>query len=288
MPRKTPALLLFCALVIAAVFAVPARADAATADSSACGEPVARDSGGEWTCTFADEFEGTALNRQNWQVMQTATSGFTHAFECYVDHPGTVSVANGNLRLTSNKLPKWQWCGWLFPTPFFSGMVITKNSFSQAYGRFEARIKFPTGKGFVASWWLWPRHMAYGKQSGEIDIAEHYGAYPQIVSPYVHIKGPQGEERGRGAYCNMATAEGEFHTYTLEWEPLGGMVFLYDGVPCMKFDNWNPGAPLTYPQPFDQPFFLNLTLAHGWGNNSVGSTTPFPATMAVDYVRVWS
>jgi beta-glucanase (GH16 family) len=282
-PAKRIALLA-CALLGA--FAVASPASAAEAGNGC--DPVADPAAERWTCTFADEFDGGALDRDRWSVMTTATSGFSHAWECYVDDPANVSVDGGALRLTSTKSSKAENCGSLFTSPYRSGMVFSKDKFSQAYGRFEARIRFPTGIGFTSSWWLWPQDMAYGRQSGEIDIAEHFGSHPQIASPYVHIIGPDGEGRGRGEYCNVADPEGGFHTYALEWDPLGKLVFLYDGVTCMTFDQWDPGAPLTYPQPFDKEFFLNLTLAHGWPPNAVSDSTPFPATMAVDYVRAWS
>ncbi|HEX2128776.1 MAG TPA: glycoside hydrolase family 16 protein [Solirubrobacterales bacterium] len=259
----------------------------ADAARPACGAKIAKPTGGSWRCTFADEFSGGALDRSKWSVMTTASSGFSHAFECYVDDRSTVNVANGSLNLTARKLSSPAPCGYLFSSPYQSGMVHTKSSFAQTYGRFEARIKLPTGRGLHGAWWMWPRDMAYGKQSGEIDIAEHYGAYPDIVSPYVHIN-DDGVQRGKGAYCNLATAESGFHQYVVEWLPLVGFRFIYDGNVCMTFNNWDPGAPLSYPQPFDKSFFLNLTLAMGWGVNSVDSTTPFPATMSVDYVRAWS
>lgn len=280
--------LLATALVACAVL-LPETATAAT---TSCGPTeIKKASGGNWVCTFGDDFNGTALNRDNWNAMNTARTGFSHAGECYVDHPSTVGVANGVLTLTAIKLASPIRCGWFqngwFETEYLSGMVFTGDKFAQTYGRFEARMKFPKGTGFISSFWMWPRDMDYGKQSGEIDIAEHFGAYPQIVSPYVHIKHPEGGDRGRGAYCNVANPSGGFHTYTLEWLPLGGLKFSFDGVPCMIFSNWDPGAPLSYPQPFDKPFFLLLTLAFGWNENSVTESTPFPANFVVDYVRAW-
>jgi beta-glucanase (GH16 family) len=221
--------------------------------------------------------------------MTTATTGFSHAYECYVDDPSTVAVADGFLQLTARRLSEPTSCGSLYEAEYLSGMVHTKFTFAQAYGRFEARIRFPQGLGLHSAWWMWPRDMAYGKQSGEIDIAEHYGAFPSIVSPYVHMKDATGAERGRGAYCNVADPDGEFHTYTVEWLPQDGMRFLYDGDVCMTFDEWDPGDPLSDPQPFDQPFFLLLTQAlMGWGVNAVTADTSFPATMYVDYVRAWN
>jgi beta-glucanase (GH16 family) len=252
-----------------------------------CGGGIPKASGGQWQCTFADEFAGTSLDRTKWSVMTTALSGFTHAGECFVDDPSTVSVNGGHLTLTSRKLAAPTSCGGLYDAQYQSGMVFTRD-FAQAYGRFEARLRFPAGRGLASSWWMWPKEMAYGAKSGEIDIAEHFGAYPDIVSPYVHmLDDGRTRDYGKGAYCNVADPDGRFHTYAVEWLP-GEMRFLFDGVTCMTFSNWDAVDPLTNPQPFDQPFFLVLTLAHGWGENAVGADTPFPADFAIDYVRAWA
>jgi beta-glucanase (GH16 family) len=284
--RKGSIALFAFALAYAAVVAAPASAEP-RASSPPCG-PKAESPGGQWKCTFGDEFASSQLDRSKWAVMTTAQSGFTHATECYVDDPSTVSVARGSLRLTTRKLAAPESCGSML-SEYESGMVHTKSSFAQTYGRFEARIRFPGGLGIHSAWWMWPRDMVYGQMSGEIDIAEHYGSYPDIVSPFVHVKNLLGGEQGRGEYCEVADPEGEFHTYAVEWLPLGGMRFVYDGKTCMTFDNWNAGIPLTYPQPFDQPFFLVLTQAlMGWGENALTPTTQFPVTMQVDYVRAWS
>ena len=171
-------------------------------------------------------------------------------------------------------------CGWL--TSRFQGVTLY-TQFAQAYGRFEARIKFPSGPPFGSGFWMWPRDMAYGEQSGEIDIAEHFGGYPQYAGARTHIKDGAGGDRGGGEFCTVANPAGTFHKYAVQWRPTG-LTFLYDGVPCWTSDRWTPPTPLTYPQPFDQPFFMLLSL----GVVDPGSdATYFPAKMQVDYVRVW-
>jgi beta-glucanase (GH16 family) len=284
MLRKRSTALLASALTCLALAAMPAGAEAQVSLDE-CGSPIAKRAGGYWTCTFADNFAGWSLDRTNWSVLETQNTGFSHGYECYVDDPSTVDVANGSLRLTARRLASPKKCGLLFPTRLQSGMVHTKDTFAQAYGRFEARIRFPRGTGFHSAWWMWPRDMAYRSQSGEIDIAEYWGTYPTFVSPYVHIKDGL-IDRGDGHYCTVSQPTGSFHKYTFEWSPLGGMEFSYDGVPCWTFSDWNPGAPLVYPQPFDQPFFMLLTLALQFG--AVLDPASFPATMYVDYVRAWS
>jgi hypothetical protein len=54
-------------------------------------------------------------------------------------------------------------------------------------------------------------------------------------------------------------------------------------------NSWNPAAPLSKPAPFDQPFIIALTQSLGVATtaNQPDAATPLPATMQVDYVRVW-
>lgn len=51
---------------------------------------------------------------------------------------------------------------------------------------------------------------------------------------------------------------------------------------------WSGGAPSNARAPFDQPFALSLSLAVGdpWSGAPLPNTT-FPATLAVDFVRVY-
>lgn len=254
----------------------------AVAAAPSCGKRIAKPSGGRWKCAFADDFKGHRLARTKWRPMTTATTGFTMGGECDVDDPGHIRVGHGVLTLTVTKGPS-KWCGW-YPTPYQSGMVFTK--YAQAYGRFEARVKFPAGERFASGFWMWPKEMAYGKQSGEIDIAEHFGAYPSSVTSHIHIIDGIGD-RGTGGYCDVADPAGRFHKYTVEWLPTG-FRFLYDGVPCETISSWDPPSPLIVPQPFDQPFFMLLTLALGNKDSLIGEGgSDFPASMQVDYVRAW-
>jgi beta-glucanase (GH16 family) len=258
----------------------------AGAITKSCGpNHMKKASGGDWVCSFGDSFNGQSLNRANWGVMRTAAQGFTQAGECYVDDPSHVRVANGKLFLTATRLPHPTWCG-LIRSSVESGLVFTQHHFAQAYGRFKIRAKMPSGTGLQSAFWMWPEHKAYAFRSGEIDIAEDFGSIPETVAPHVHMKNAIGADQGQGAYCHVADPAGTFHNYLLVWLP-NELKFKYDGVTCMDISNWDPGWPLKAPQPFDQPFFMILQLALGSGSNAVNSSTPFPASMVVDYVRAW-
>jgi beta-glucanase (GH16 family) len=272
------------ALYIAAL-AVCALAISSCGGGSGSCENVKKASGGEWVCSFDDEFSGDSLDRTRWRVTTTQTIGFTQAAgECYVDDPEHVSVADGLLTLRATKLASPVRCGTL-TTPYESGMVFTKDLFAQAFGRFEIRAKMPKGPGFQPALWMYPQSHAYGDLSGEIDIAESFGGADTIAA-HLHLHDATGADHPQGIDCHVERAADEFHTYTLEWVP-GQFTFTYDGHLCWSVGNWFEAPPLRNPQPFDQPFFLLVQLGLGYGANAPGPTTHFPAELQLDYVRAW-
>lgn len=278
------ALVLAIGTFVIAALASPA---AARADTPSCGSAaIAKPGGGTWTCTFSDDFDGTSLDPAKWGVMTTATMGFTQAGECYVDDPQHVSVGFGMLTLTATQSSTPQPCGW-FNSSYRTGLVFTRDRFAQTYGRFEVRARFPKGGGFQSAYWMWPQDGAYGVSSGEIDVAEYYGYWANWVYPHIHIKDSRRADYGSGGSCPVRDPSGSFHTYAVEWLP-GSFKFIYDGVTCASVVNWDPPDPLVYPQPFDQPFFMILQLALGYGLNAPTADSAFPARFRVDYVRAWS
>jgi beta-glucanase (GH16 family) len=166
--------------------------------------------------------------------------------------------------------------------------VNTLGRFSQAYGRFEVRAKFPTTAvaGLQSSLWMWPISNKYGSwpTNGEIDMAEEYSQYSDRAIPYVHYTSAINDTHVTNTYCTISI--GAFHTYVVVWTT-STITVLFDGQTCIS-DTWQPAAPLVKPQPFDQPFMVALTQALGVGGNAVTDSTPLPATTQVDYVRVWS
>lgn len=255
------------------------------------GSRIAKPGGGYWACTWSDEFSGSSLDSTHWWPMDTTTKGFRTGDECF--DPANVAVRNGQLLLTSTKAPAPFDCKGR-TAQYRSGMISTQGLFAQAYGRFEMRAKFPPGVGFQPAFWLLPQNPVRdsGYYYGEIDVVEHWGNYPNIASPHLHYVYTPGTLMG-GAYCSVPGTSTAFHTYAVEWTQTS-MKFVYDGRTCWQ-TSWAPGQPYApagaaAPAPFDQPFYVMVELAMGGDStpaNRPTASTAFPATMQVDYVRVW-
>ena len=76
---------------------------------------------------------------------------------------------------------------------YTSARLLTAATFTQAYGRFEARIKIPRGQGiWPAFWMLGTTSAASWPDAGEIDVMENIGREPNTVYGTVHGPGYSG------------------------------------------------------------------------------------------------
>lgn len=252
-----------------------------------CGLQPRKANGRAWACTFHDDFDGTDLDRTKWiphTYFVTRSDADVHA--CYRDHPDNVNVAGGMLNLSLVRLPEAAPCSLAVPeTEYMSGSVSTYHLFSQQYGRFESRIKMQasTAPGLHEAFWLWPdnRYSEIGwPDSGEIDVAETFSNYSSVVGSYLHYSlDHKGLFLGVNAQ-NCTANRGEWNTYTLDWGPSRIQTYV-NGKPCLLNTSGDPA--------FQKRYIINLTQGIGgapW--NRLEADTPVPATMSVDYVRVWS
>jgi beta-glucanase (GH16 family) len=284
--------------LLAAVAVVPVAvgsADAArwgggggtTTSYDACGAKVTKASGEAWNCSFVDNFDGRSLDPNKWVAQNSSLSSFFVGQTCFVQGQG-YDVRNGSLLLTVKKQPSKFTCQTPWGTiesDYTGGAVSTYGKFSQAYGRFEARLAFPdfTGAGLHGGFWMNPQDKEYGAwpASGEIDVAEWFSGVPGKVYPSLHYSGRTQADTGWN--CTIAGTN-NFHTYAVEWGP-AKMDFIYDGKVCFT-RSWSP-TNVAAPAPFDKPFVPSLLASAGQGANAPTSATPSQATTVVDYVKVW-
>ncbi|KAA1428895.1 glycoside hydrolase family 16 protein [Nocardioides antri] len=268
-----------------------AAATSATALSDACGPALTKPDGSRWSCTFVDNFGGNALNPDRWVVQETARTGFRTGRTCYTASSRNVSVRDGELHLVADE-GRWFTCRnplRNFATRYTGGMVGTRGHFSQTFGRFEVRARYPGARtsGLHGGFWMYPLSHKYGAwpASGEIDVAEWWSSDPTLVLPSLHYTG-RDHNHDSGWGCRVPDVS-NYHTYAVEWLRTT-MRFLIDDQRCFS-RSWTPDSPLVAPQPFDHPFsmILNMGVGTSTGTNKVTSRTQFPGRYVVQYAKAW-
>lgn len=171
---------------------------------------------------------------------------------------------------------------------YTSSRLISKNKGDFLYGRFEARMKLPSGRGTWPAFWMLPTDWAYGDwpRSGEIDIMEHVGYDPNVLHVSIHTeKYNHVKHTEKTAVRTVPTAMSDYHVYRVDWTPdyIEGYI---DGEKMFSFANEKNG-PDSWP--FDKRFHLlfNLAVGGNWGGAKGVDETVFPAKLEVDYVRVY-
>ncbi len=243
-----------------------------------------------WTLVWSDEFDGTngsGVDSTKWN-METGGGGWgNNELEYYTNRTQNAYLENGSLVI---KAIKETYTGPDNVTrDYTSARLITKNKFSQAYGRFEARIKIPYGQGIWPAFWTLGGNIdtAGWPSCGEIDIMENIGREPSIIHGTFHGPGYSGAN-GIGAAYELPAGRrfaDDYHTFAVEWEP-NVIRFYADGILYKTRTPADLPSGITWV--FDHPFFIILNVAVGgsWPGNP-DATTIFPQMMKVDYVRVY-
>jgi hypothetical protein len=208
---------------------------------------------GSWALVFDDEFNGSSLNTTTWSP-DWFGSGNTQ--NQTVMDSSNVSVSSGDLNLVV--------------TGGTGGLVSTNPSDGQSghsgyqftYGFVEARIYLPASGSTIANWPAWWTNGQSWPTDGEMDVMEGLGG-----SACYHFHDSSGGPGG----CASGNYSG-WHIYGANWQP-GVVTYYYDGT---EVGSINSGIT-------SQPMYLILENSTG----SYGGTVVTPATMKVDYVRVW-
>jgi beta-glucanase (GH16 family) len=243
-----------------------------------------------WHLTWADEFNapnGTPPDPAKWNIV-TGGKGFgNNELETYTARPANIQQQDGNLVITARKEDLIGPDG--VARNYTSARINTASHFAQKYGRFEARIKLPSGKGIWPAFWLlgddhetnhWPN-------CGEIDILETIGS-PTTMYSTIHGPG-YSASKGPSTKFNLPANEQvdtAFHLYAVEWSP-NDLKFFFDDH--LIVERTPADLPPDTHWVYDHPFYVLLNFAVGgnWPGNP-DATTAFPQQMLVDYVRVYS
>ncbi len=242
------------------------------------------------TLIWSDEFngpDGSMPDPKKWAVVENDSGYGNQELEYYTKRPANLHEEDGHLIITARKEAFTGRDGQT--RAYTSARIESQGRFEAQYGRIEARIKLPKGKGLWPAFWLlgsdfksmgWPA-------CGEIDIMENVGIEPSTVHGSLHGPGYSGANPLTGSYTlpHQAHFSDGFHVFAIEWEPKQ-IRFYVDGqlFETQKAESLPAGKAWA----FDHPFYIVLNQAVGgyWPGNP-DATTVFPSSMQVDYVRVY-
>ena len=168
-----------------------------------------------WNLVWHDEFDGESIDPQNWTYDLGAGGWGNGEAEYYTSRPENARLENGMLVIEARQE--------MYEDSYYtSARLKTQGLQAFQYGRMEARLKVPSGKGLWPAFWMlgsnfngsnWP-------DCGEIDIMEYIGKEPDLIFGTLHGPGYSGamgfSQWNRQTY-NIAD---DFHTYAIEWQPM--------------------------------------------------------------------
>jgi beta-glucanase (GH16 family) len=250
-------------------------------------EPDPRCVPGQGCPAFADEFDGrsgTAPDPDKW-VVETGGLGWGGGTElqAYTKNSANVSIdGQGHLAITAHRESG------AGGADYTSARLSTSGRFAFLHGRAEARVKLPAGQGLWSAFWLvgdhgpWPDH-------GEIDVVEGLNDVDRV-----HFDTHQPSDSNPAGWQPWLTSpvapsgswSDAFHVYAVDWTDQT-ITWSIDGRTYATLDRKDtPSDGRWVLDRSPQIIVLNLAIG-GWPGSPDDSTT-FPATMLVDYVRVWS
>jgi beta-glucanase (GH16 family) len=229
-----------------------------------------------WNLVWSDEFSDNQLSNSNWQYeIGTSNNGWgNNELQYYTASPNNIYLDTGYLHIKALHQP-------YNGSDYTSSRIKTQGLYDFLYGKIEARMKLPSGKGLWPAFWMlganitnlgWPA-------CGEIDIMERVNTELKVHGTY-HYDNFGHTYEGDFKYVDPS----EFHLYAVEWDN-SEIRWYVDGV---EYFSTNIGVGSVSKEEFHAPFFIILNVAVGgdWPG-SPDANTLFPATMLVDYVRVY-
>ncbi|MFK7860628.1 MAG: family 16 glycosylhydrolase [Granulosicoccus sp.] len=238
----------------------------------------------EYELVFSDEFQGNELDGTKWGTSALGSDTIIfNQLQYYVDTQSDdetlaspFTFDGEHMTINATTTPDSQRAD-ANGQAYLSGLLTTRDTFDFTYGYIEARVNVEQGRG------LWPSLWMLGAESDdllpEVYVFEYDGAKPDSVFHNYNFLGTDGNLRSNGQEEIQVSGFSEgFHTLGLRWSP-EELLFYVDGQPTYLITGESvPGD--------DMYLILNLAIGGVW-LGAPDATTPDPATLEVDYVRVY-
>lgn len=241
---------------------------------------------GDYSLVWSDEFDGATLDESVWNYNTGGNGWGNNELQYYTNRPENIRLVDGCLEIEARKEEYEN-------RDYTSARIHSKGKKSFEYGKMEARIKFPGGKGTWPAFWMMGESGGWPK-CGEIDIMEHVGFLDNRASFALHTQ----EKNGMNGKNWHAThffdypLSSDFHVYGVEWcqeEDSGRdcIRFLVDGE--VYATAWEEQIGNHDHWPFYKPhyFILNLAVGGNMGGKVDDSIFDQLRIMYVDWVRVY-
>lgn len=246
----------------------------------------------DWRLVWRDEFDQDGLPdaaKWNYDTYRNQVGWHNAELQYYAARRLENSrVADGKLAITARQEQLTSAADWGRQN-YTSTRLVTRGKAEWTYGHFEIRAKLPCALGTWPAIWMLGSHTLPTEpnwpQDGEIDIMEQRGtsaAEKQKVLGTMHFADAFGGA-GPTAERALPNACTDFNVYHMTWT----REQIEIGVNGVVFNTYRKPANATLQNwPFDAPQYLLLNVAVGGtlGGGTIGS---LPASMEVDYVRVW-
>ena len=129
-----------------------------------------------WRLSWHDEFDSASIDPNNWTFDIGGGGWGNGEGEYYTSRPENARIENGMLVIEARQ-EKYE------GSNYTSARLKTQGLQTFQFGRIEARLKVPSGKGLWPAFWMigsdfdgnnWP-------DCGEIDIMEYIGKEPDLI-----------------------------------------------------------------------------------------------------------
>ncbi len=209
-------------------------------------------------------------------------SGQRLGIDPFTIHAGVLRLTATRLTLEQQQLLAPLTRGHAKPVQYASGLLSTETEgrpdgcgYVQLHGYWEMRAKLPRGKGLWPAFWLVTQTHDYWD---EVDIFEVLGHQPEVIFHTTHFHdggGTEGMPWRKRSYRKVDTSDG-FHTYGLQITD-DQLRFTVDGQLTLRASHT-----------LETPLYTIVNLAVGgkWPGHP-DEHTGFPATMEIDYLRIY-
>lgn len=239
-----------------------------------------------WELTLAEEFSAGVIESSRWNhelgtgVDRGLTRWGNNEKQYYTNRTENSRVENGVLILEA-RAESFE------GESYTSARINTQGKFEQRYGRVEARMRVPHGKGIWPAFWMMGRSSVTGDDwpsCGEIDIFETVGGSEELdrtVYGTVHY-GPDAprHEMNQGSLDTGHPIHTEWHRFGIVWTP-SAIAWQFDDVIYHRV------GIRDRPEFHDAAYILLCLAVGGFWPGDPDKTTVLPQRWLVDYIRVW-